>query len=277
MTALGLAAAIWLWVASPPADSGPAAELTIADRVTAWKETHPGLEIGPVEGLGFVLATPPRARYRTRVLELIRTVHASAQAFFGERVPTLADEPWLVVVWPDKASYRRFGRRHLEGPVPDLGFADPKARLIAIDHGPGEGTLAHELMHPLMARAFPRAPPWLTEALPALYEHKAFGPLRFFRNWRARHVRREVSLPELFGASLVAVRADDHRHLVGLGRHLLVFLHEKGRLIDYVATLERRLSANPKDHHLASLEALAAVWPDFELDTFTRDLVRWLR
>lgn len=272
---LGLALFV---VSAPPAGSTASAEVESVDGfVERTRATYPGLQIEAVEGLGFVLATPPRARYRMRVVELVRAVHASARAFFGEQIPTLTDAPWLVVVWPDKASYRRFARRHLDGPVPDLGFADPQARLIAIDHGPGEGTLAHELMHPLMSRAFPRAPPWLTEALPALYEHKAFEPLRFFRNWRARHIRREVSLPELFGASLAAVRADDHRHLVGLGRHLLVFLHEKGRLVDYVATLERRLSANPKDHHLASLEALAAVWPDFELDTFTRDLVRWLR
>lgn len=277
MTTIGLAALVSLWIGSPPPESEPAAGTVVADGVTIWKQSYPELEVEAVEGLGFVLATPPRARYRARVLELIRAVHTSARAFFGEQVPSLTDAPWLVVVWPDKASYRRFARRHLDGPVPDLGFADAQARLIAIDHGPGEGTLAHELMHPLMSRAFPRAPPWLTEALPALYEHKAFEPLRFFRNWRARHIRREVSLPELFGASLAAVRADDHRHLVGLGRHLLVFLHEKGRLIDYVATLERRLNANPKAHHLASLEALAVVWPGFELDPFTRELVRWLR
>lgn len=271
-----LVAVLAVMVASPP-ERTETTDAPIAGAVATWRAAYPDLEIDAVGDLGFVLATPPRTRYRGRVAELIERVHRSAKAFFDERVPTLRDEPWLVVVWPDKASYRRFGRRHLEGPVPDLGFADPKARLIAIDHGPGEGTLAHELLHPLLARAFPRAPPWLTEALPALYEHKAFTPLRFFRNWRARHIRRTVSLPELFGASLAAVRADDHRHLVGLGRHLLVFLHEKGRLIDYVAALERRLSSDPKDHHHASLEALRAVWPGFELDTFTRELVRWLR
>lgn len=272
-----LGSALFL-LSAPPAGSTASAEAGPVDElVERTRAAHPGLEVAAVEGLGFVLATPPRARYRARVVELLREVHTSAGAFFGGRVPTLRDEPWLVVVWPDKASYRRFARRHLEGPVPDLGFADPQARLIAIDHGPGEGTLAHELMHPLMSRAFPRAPPWLTEALPALYEHKAFRPLRFFRNWRARHIRREVSLPELFGASLGAVRADDHRHLVGLGRHLLVFLHEKGRLIDYVATLERRLDDDPSDGHLASMEALALIWPDFSLEAFTGELRAWLR
>ncbi|HRE87555.1 MAG TPA: hypothetical protein PK095_00325 [Myxococcota bacterium] len=274
---IGVASLALLWITAPPASDEPGPDSRVADSVALWREAYPGLEIEAVDGLGFALATPPRARYRARVLELILAVHDSARTFLGERVPTLTDEPWLVVVWPDKASYRRFGRRHLGAAVPDLGFADPKARLIAIDHGPGEGTLAHELMHPLLSRVFPRAPPWLTEALPALYEHKAFEPLRFFRNWRARHIRRPVSLPELFGASLSAVRADDHRHLVGLGRHLLVFLHEKGRLVDYVATLERRLLSDPKDPHLASLEALASVWPGFELEAFTRELVRWLR
>jgi len=245
--------------------------------ITRSEVAYPELEIGPVEGLGYVLATPRRAAYRPRVLELIGKVHTSAHAFFGERTPTLLDEPWLVVVLPDKAAYRRFARRHLDGPIPDLGFADAERRLIAIDHGPGEGTLAHELLHPLMSRAFPRAPPWLTEALPALYEHKAFEPLRFFRNWRTRHVRRVISLKELFAADLIAVRADDHRHLVGLGRHLLVYLHEHGRLFDYLRALETRLRDDPRDGHLASLEVLASTWPDFELVSFTQSLRTWLR
>lgn len=274
---IGLAALVSLWLAGPPAETDTASSTQLAERVADWKRAYPALHITAIDGLGFVLATPPGAPYRGRVVELIRQVHGSARTFFGDRVPTLTDEPWLVVVWPDKASYRRFGRRHLDAAVPDLGFADPKARLIAIDHGPGEGTLAHELMHPVLSRVFPRAPPWLTEALPALYEHKSFTPLSFFRNWRARHVRREVSLPELFGASLAAVRAEDHRHLVGLGRHLLVFLHERGRLVDYVDKLMRRLDADPTAPHLASLEALVSVWPDFELERFTGELVRWLR
>lgn len=272
---LGLALFV---VSAPPAGSTASAETGPVDGLVERTRTaYPGLEVEAVEGLGFVLATPPGVRYRARVVELITKVHASAASFFGPRNPTLRSEPWLVVVWPDKASYRRFARRHLEGPVPELGFADPKARLIAIDHGPGEGTLAHELLHPLMDRAFPKAPPWLTEALPALYEHKSFAPLRFHRNWRARHIRREVSLPELFGASLAAVRAEDHRHLVGLGRHLLVFLHQKGRLFDYVSALERRLGEDPTDGHLASMEALALVWPGFSLEAFTAELRMWLR
>ncbi len=278
-----LALALGLGFAAPQGP-GPGSGSALAERMTEAGIVWPELEASALEDLGVVLVMPESATYRERVGVLVTRVIMSARDFFGHKTPDLRANPWVVAVLPNKRAYERFARRHFEATsgvqgtrVPAYGFADPKARLIVIDHGPGEGTLAHELMHPLMEAAFPRAPAWLTEALPALYEHKAFEPLRFFPNWRRAQVRiREVSLRELFAADLTAVRSDDHRHLVGLGRHLLVFLFERGRLFEYYRALEVRLSRDPRRPDLASEEALAATWPDFESGAFTAELRSWL-
>jgi hypothetical protein len=84
--------------------------------------------------------------------------------------PEKAVEVW---VYSNEASYRAGVKAHtlLQMEPPGLGIYEPQSRAIVLrtDAG-GTGTLAHEIAHPLIEQDAPRAPVWLNEAIPSLFE-----------------------------------------------------------------------------------------------------------
>jgi hypothetical protein len=111
----------------------------------------------------------------------VRTVGEAAVSVVQRTVDALYAGPFAhrpdksVVVWV-YSSQRPFERetaflRIPRNEPPGLGLYDPTRRVIFTwTDGAGLGSISHEIAHPLEIADFPRAPAWVLEGIPSLFE-----------------------------------------------------------------------------------------------------------
>jgi len=122
------------------------------------------------------------------------------------------------------------------------GFYARGERLIVIDMALGDGTLTHEMVHPLVEADFPGAPTWLDEGLASLFEAPTFdaaGRIHGRTNWRLRRLlaaiadddtRPRVRIDRLFGMTDGEFRSGEEVANYALARYLCQWLDERGQL-----------------------------------------------
>jgi len=148
-----------------------------------------------------------------------------------------------VYLFPSWLPYDEFcSTRWGERCASPYGFYARGERLIVIDMALGEGTLTHEMVHPMVEADFPGAPTWLDEGLASLFEAPTFdaaGNIHGRTNWRLRRLltaiaddrtRPLVRIDRLFGMTSRAFRADDEVLSYALARYLCQWLDERGQL-----------------------------------------------
>ncbi len=151
-----------------------------------------------------------------------------------------------VVVWVTSSAntLHALVRQHAPG-IRDtgMGMYDPATRQVFVALGPaGWGGLRHELAHPLLRADFPRAPAWLAEGLPALFEVSEVRPdgtFGFGAHFRLQTLRTALSKPDyadqvkldaLFTwESDATFRKNEALHY-GCAREALRWLHSQGLL-----------------------------------------------
>ena len=135
------------------------------------------------------------------------------------------------------ADYQAFTRAFAEVPS-DLGFYRPDLRVGVANLGRGAGNLRHELVHPLVGDDYPEIPSWLNEGLGSLYGTARVSGARLepMVNYRLRDLQRAIaagtlpSLDALVASSSDDVYSDRAPVFYAMGRYLLLYLHQKGRL-----------------------------------------------
>ncbi len=116
----------------------------------------------------------------------IRPIH---HALHGSYFETPPDQPVTLVLLRSADQYRRVAQL-LDGydALRYHGYYRREERRIVLDLSSGNGTLAHELTHALMAFDFPAAPEWFDEGLASLHEEAEFAKegthLLGRHNWR---------------------------------------------------------------------------------------------
>src|SRR5438552_76570 len=81
------------------------------------------------------------------------------------------EKPIRVYLFRDKLSYDIYCRSTYERPPSTpYGFYMSRERKMVMNISTGTGTLAHELVHPLLAEDFPAVPSWFNEGFASLFE-----------------------------------------------------------------------------------------------------------
>jgi hypothetical protein len=124
-----------------------------------------------------------------------------------------------------------------------MGMYDPATRQIFVAVSTaGWGGLNHEIAHPLLRADFPRAPSWLEEGLPALFESSELRPdgtYGFGAHFRLQTVRTALNKPDFADEvkldTLFTWETDEvfrkHEPLhYGVAREALRWLHSQGLL-----------------------------------------------
>jgi hypothetical protein len=85
------------------------------------------------------------------------------------------DYPIKVLIFPTRDTFQSYLRTNLGiANPPSFGIYLAEYKLFATYEESGLGTFAHEIMHPLITKNFPKRPVWADEGIPSFFE-KFFG------------------------------------------------------------------------------------------------------
>jgi hypothetical protein len=191
--------------------------------------------------------TPKRAG---QIEKLVRAIHREVKRRFLGKQDRSGLRPVDVCVFESTRSYRRFvseilGADHDQS---DLGFYSPYRRLVAANLERGLRTLRHEMVHPLLeddARwLFPH---WMMEGLASLFDRveRTRKKFRFLPDHRLADVRAAIksgtlpSLDQLAASDDRDVYGTNYRLYYGMGRYLLMYLDQKGKLDPFILALRK--------------------------------------
>lgn len=197
----------------------------------------------------FVVASNADEKRTGRALRILRDYKQALEKTYFDRSPT---RPVRVFLFGDRDSYTRYVQRtYPDPPKTPFGFYMPNERKIVVNIATGPGTLAHELVHPLMEADFPRAPSWFNEGFASLFEESDYtsnGTIRGRVNWRLHTLQRALRRPEPPSLRDIA-RLDRDDYYSGnsgihyaMSRFLCLYLQDQGVLPQFYRNFRDRFS-----------------------------------
>jgi len=232
---------------APPLSERRAHELSI-DLMQRFNDAilgrYPGPPHATVDDTFVVISGEPSAPLDAAVEATRETVDALWHYPFAHRPEK------SVVVWVASSANTLHALVREHAPYirdTGIGMYDPQSRQVFVATGPsGLTVLNHEIVHPLLRADFPRAPAWLAEGLPALFEAgqvRPDGTFAFGAHFRLQTVRTalnkaeadQVKLDTLFSWSTdAAFRKNEPLHYA-CAREALRWLHSQGLLWPFYA------------------------------------------
>jgi hypothetical protein len=189
-----------------------------------------------VQGI-FVVASDDAGPTYQRAKGTIKHVY---NAMYKDFMQTKPDKPLKVYLFKDKQSYERYCKKaYGTRPSTPFGFYRSAERKMIMNIGTGTGTLAHELVHPLLEADFPGVPSWFNEGFASLYEQSRYtstGSMKGMVNWRLPGLKsglREVSLKRLMQTTSSEFYRDRSGLNYAAARYLCLYLQEKGVLAKF--------------------------------------------
>jgi hypothetical protein len=207
-----------------------------ADRVAAAIEAFPAigtLDTGP---------TPVTIRARLTGKRAKKMVTAARQVYDDVNTRFVAEREGdtaavTIVLAATEKEYAAMTRAFDDSPSP-LGFYRSDLRVAVVNLARGVGNLRHELVHPLLGDDYPGIPSWLNEGMGSLY-----GTARATKtgveplvNYRLEDLQRALAadalptLAELVGSTYADVHGDRAMTFYAMGRYVMLYLHQRGRL-----------------------------------------------
>jgi len=199
-------------------------------------ELGPDYEVERLAGV-FFLATNGG---ETMLERCKRTVARMADFLYADYLTRKPVKPIRIYLFKDKESYDAYCRKAYEKPpTTPYGFYMSCERKMVMNISTGTGTLAHELVHPLLAEDFEQVPAWFNEGFASLFEqseHTLEGKMRGLVNWRLPSLQRalrrgeEVSLRDLVKTTTSSFYGDRSGLHYAMARYLCLYLQEQGKL-----------------------------------------------
>ncbi len=243
------------------------------------KELGPETRVDLVEDLFFV-ASNDTARSFQKSKETVGWVYRHLYRDFFTRKPA---QPIRVYLFRDKRTYEEYcTSAYRRPPSTPFGFYMAHERKMVMNISTGLGTLAHELVHPLLAEDFPGVPSWFNEGFASLYEQSGEreGKMVGFVNWRLRGLQKAlregkaVPFRELLGTTTEQFYGDDRGVHYATARYLCLYLQETDRLAEYYRTFKTGFQDDATG--AAALEKVAGKKLE-DLDRIWREWVLRLR
>lgn len=228
-----------------------------------------------VEDWFFVATNDTPASFRSCKGTIERMVKHLYDGFFVKK----PEKPIRVYLFRDKASYEDYCNRTYEKPPSTpFGFYMARERKMVMNIATGTGTLAHEIVHPLLSEDFPDVPSWFNEGFASLYEQSGprNGRIAGLVNWRlpglhkALRSPRGVSLKELLETSTDAFYGDARGSNYAAARYLCLWLQERDMLADFYREFKASHKDSPSGR--AALEKVVGK----PLDDLERDWRDWV-
>jgi hypothetical protein len=165
------------------------------------------------------------------------------------------EKPIRVYLFKDKTTYDIYCRSTYEKPPSTpYGFYMSRERKMVMNISTGTGTLAHELVHPLLAEDFPGVPSWFNEGFASLYEQSGErgGKMVGFLNWRLPKLKQMLKigkgtpLADLMKTTTEQFYGEDDRGVnYATARYLCLYLQEHKQLIPYFKEFKATAKEDP--------------------------------
>ncbi|MBI2901343.1 MAG: hypothetical protein HYY17_14255 [Planctomycetes bacterium] len=172
-----------------------------------------------------------------------RTVARMWDFLYADYLTTKPTKPIRIYLFKDKATYEAYCKKaYSKPPTTPYGFYMSCERKMVMNIATGTGTLAHELVHPLLAEDFPDVPSWFNEGFASLYEQSRQsldGKMEGLVNWRLPSLQRalqrgeKISLRALTKTTTSEFYGDGSGLHYAIARYLCLYLQEKGKLTDF--------------------------------------------
>jgi hypothetical protein len=249
---VGILALLVAVVPAPCQSDEEALQKTIDRAVTDYKGVfgrNPATEV--VHDLFVLVSRRKDATHKRAKGTVDRVYRALFKTYFKKR-PT---RPLRVYLFGSAREYDKYveettGRK----PTTPYGYYSPSYRKMVMNIRTGTGTLAHEMVHPLIAEDFPEVPSWFNEGFASLFEQSYYtrdGSIRGAVNWRLRGLQpalRKGTAPSL---REVMRTSTDEFYGVGSGlnyavaRYLCFYLQEQGKLVEYYKAFRAGVDEDP--------------------------------
>lgn len=194
------------------------------------------------------------------------------------------EKPIRVYLFRDKTTYDSYCRSAYDKPPSTpYGFYMSRERKMVMNISTGTGTLAHELVHPLLSEDFPGVPSWFNEGFASLFEQSGErgGKMVGFVNWRLPKLKqllkihKGIPLADLLKTTTEQFYGEDDRGIhYATARYLCLYLQEKKLLIPYFKEFKAGAKDDPTG--AAALKKVTGMTPA-ELEPVWRDWVLGLR
>jgi hypothetical protein len=215
-----------------------------------------------------------------RFVEYKATVTRVFRYLYEDYFTRKPEKPIRVYLFRDKSSYDSYCRANYEKPPQTpYGFYMARERKMVMNISTGTGTLAHELIHPLLAEDFNGVPSWFNEGFASLFEQSGErgGKMAGFVNWRLPKLKqllkinRAMPLADLLKTTTEQFYGEDDRGIhYAMARYLCLYLQEQGLLIKFYT--EFRSTAKDDPTGAAALKTVTGKTPA-ELEPAWRDWV----
>lgn len=256
-------------------------EETLAIAAEIRKELGEDVKVERIEDVFFVATNDSAANFKTCQATITRMYRYLTRDYF-ERRP---EKPIRVYLFKDKPSYEAYCNRTYEKPPSTpFGFYMARERKMVMNIATGTGTLAHELVHPLLAEDFPGVPSWFNEGFASLFEQSAQRGDRVVGqvNWRLPGLHkalkgRGVSLDALLKTDSDAFYGDDRGVHYAAARYLCYWLQERELLIAFYKAFRDGHGDDPSGRKALEkvcgkpLSELEPAWKDWALKLKLRD------
>jgi len=224
----------------------------------------------------FYLAAEGEEKAMESASATIRRMVGHLYAVYFSRRPT---EPVRIYCFKDGVSYAAYVRRaYGREPSTPYGYYLSAERKTILNLGTGTGTLAHELVHPLIAEDFPSVPAWFNEGFASLFEHSYTaedGSIKSRVNWRHRDLRRamsegrEIAIGKLMETNTDEFYGDEAGVNYATARYFCMYLERKNLLAPFYR--EYRSTASADRTGKKALEKITGT----KLGQFEKDWRAW--
>ena len=240
------------------------------------EDTH----VERVEDYFFVASNDTMPKF----IEYQQTVTRVFRYLYEDYFTRKPERPIRVYLFRDKSSYDAYCRSTYEKPPSTpYGFYMSRERKMVMNISTGTGTLAHELVHPLLSEDFPGVPSWFNEGFASLFEQSGDrkGKMVGFVNWRLPKLRqllkinKGVALADLMKTTTEQFYGEDERGVhYATARYFCLYLQDHGLLIPFFKEFKAAAADDPTG--AKSLQKVTGKTPA-ELEPIWRDWVLGLR
>lgn len=219
-----------------------------------------------------------------KFIEYKQTVTRVFRYLYEDYFSRKPERPIRVYLFRDKSTYDSYCRATYEKPPSTpYGFYMSRERKMVMNISTGTGTLAHELVHPLLSEDFPGVPSWFNEGFASLFEQSGErgGKMVGFVNWRLPKLRqllkvkKGVPLADLMRTTTEQFYGEDDRGIhYATARYFCLYLQDHGLLIPYFKEFKATAAKDPTG--VQALKTVTGKTPA-ELEPIWRDWVLGLK